>query len=49
MKSQIPVGIEPLEMRIAPAFGSLFELSRLTGTNGFKIRERRLATSRASS
>ena len=29
--------IEPLEARIAPAFGAVFELSSLNGLNGFKI------------
>ena len=29
--------IEPLEDRIAPAFGAVFELSSLNGSNGFKL------------
>jgi hypothetical protein len=29
--------IEPLESRIAPAFAAVFDLSSLSGTNGFKI------------
>src|SRR6266513_4744730 len=37
MKSQIPLVIEPLEARIAPAFAAVFELSSLNGINGFKI------------
>ncbi len=32
-----PPAPEPLESRIAPAFGAVFDVSRLTGANGFEI------------
>ena len=37
MNANSPRRIEPLEARIAPAFGAVFELSSLNGTNGFKL------------
>src|SRR5688572_11002960 len=32
-----PSSLEPLETRIAPAFGAVFQLASLDGTNGFKL------------
>ena len=35
MKAPSLLRIEPVEARIAPGFGAVFELSSLDGTNGF--------------
>jgi hypothetical protein len=34
---RVASSLEPLELRIAPAFGALLDLSALTGSNGFQI------------
>jgi hypothetical protein len=34
---QVINSLEPLELRIAPAFGAIFDLAALTGPNGFQI------------
>src|SRR5688500_4798167 len=36
-RDRSPSSIEPLESRIAPAFAPIFELSGLSGPNGFQI------------